>query len=673
MKKRIVSMLLIFSLVLSGIVFFNQPAETKADDFYTGWKVNWSDEFDGTSLNKNVWNVEVNGYGGWNEEHQYYKDGDDTIQVNDGTLKIIGRKQTVWGTDASGTYKSYDYTSARINTENKVKLGNGRIEARIKLPIFKGTFPAFWLMGNNGKQWPECGEIDIMEAVNTENIAYGTAHWPKQVGTGSSDINSEGGGTYGWNLNLADWHVYGVERTDTAIKWYVDGRVYHTVDLTKDAANQAPLKLDAYILLNLAIGGEWPGHTIDDSAFPATMEVDYVRHLVYDPTTPTTQALTTTKTTVVNGTEVLSNTAFNGSTSWAQTSANGASFSNAGNGSVTVNVPAYTSGNAWDTQLVQTPLALDSTKYYVATYTVTSSADKTFMFLAQKTDYTAEDATVITNVKAGETKLVKAVFKPSETRDYLYGIMMGYVNQTSSPAATVKISNVSMKVYNTEAEARTAADSIPEPTTTQAPTTQAPTTVKQTTVAPTTKQATTAKVDPSVINVSNDLEINGYQISYTVEGMRTVYTTNNTINGKAVVERGLVYGLADMIDSNQLYVGSKSSYVRSYNATNTGKLGVKYSKTLSGDSYAMTMKFSSKTAVEYNTNWAIRAYAKLSDGSIVYSNVENYKIYNIATKLYDGCKMQNINAHNYLYNNIITKITPDYPEVDFDWGGAIVS
>ena len=109
---------------------------------------------------------------------------------NNGTLKIVANKKNVTGIDENGQTKQNNYTSGRINTENKITLGNGRIEAKIKLPIFNGTFPAFWLMGGNGLRWPECGEIDIMEAVNTENVAYGTAHWPKKVGTFSDDINS---------------------------------------------------------------------------------------------------------------------------------------------------------------------------------------------------------------------------------------------------------------------------------------------------------------------------------------------------------------------------------------------------------------------------------------------------------------------------------------------------
>ena len=159
MRKKVLAFVLAFAVGLSGVSYTKMTNEVKADDFYNGWKLQWSEEFNGNTLDSKVWNVEVNGYGGWNNELQYYTNKNH--QVSDGTLKITAKHET---------YQGMNYTSTRINSENKIKLGNGRIEARIKLPIFRGTFPAFWLMGNNGKQWPECGEIDIMEAVNTENV-----------------------------------------------------------------------------------------------------------------------------------------------------------------------------------------------------------------------------------------------------------------------------------------------------------------------------------------------------------------------------------------------------------------------------------------------------------------------------------------------------------------------
>lgn len=208
-------------------------------------------------------------------------------------------------------------------------------------------------------------------------------------------------------------------------------------------------------------------------------------------------------------------------------------------------------------------------------------------------------------------------------------------------------------------------DAYTEPTTTQAPTTQAPTT---------TKAQTTVHVDPSQIKVSNDLEINGYQISYTVKGLRTVYSCNNKVDGQNVVERGLVYGLKNKINDSDLYVGSSSAYVNSYKATAKGELGYNYSTNMpNATSYAMTMLFSNSSIAEFTINWSLRAYAKLEDGTYVYSNVNSYVIENVASKLYDGCKMQNKAGHEYLYNDILKKINPAYPMVDFDWGSGIVN
>lgn len=208
-----------------------------------------------------------------------------------------------------------------------------------------------------------------------------------------------------------------------------------------------------------------------------------------------TQAPTTTKTQVNDGTQLLKNINFNGADNWNDYSVNGATFNNNGNGSVTVNIPAYSSGESWHTQLIQSPLSLDSSKYYVVTYTVNSQNARKYQLLVQTTDYSAYAVNTTTQVSSGETKLVKAVFKPDRTGEYLFGVMMGYVDGYNSQATTATISNVSLKVYNTEEAARNAANNIAEPTTvaptTKAPTTAAPTTKVPTTAAPTTKAPTT--------------------------------------------------------------------------------------------------------------------------------------------------------------------------------------
>lgn len=224
----------------------------------------WSDEFDGDSLDRNKWNVEVNDFGGWNNELQYYCDSPDNISVSDGTLKICALKKD---------YKNRKYTSAKINTLDKASFKYGRIEARIKLPSFMGAWPAFWMLGANGETWPACGEIDILETINDESIVYGTAHWAvgdSYDSSGSSTLEAEE------QIDITQWHTYSIEWTENRIEWYVDDTRYHEVDLASDP-NKESLKKEQYLLLNLAVGGEWPGFDIDDHAFPAMMEVDYVR------------------------------------------------------------------------------------------------------------------------------------------------------------------------------------------------------------------------------------------------------------------------------------------------------------------------------------------------------------------------------------------------------------
>lgn len=168
--------------------------------------------------------------------------------------------------------------------------------------------------------------------------------------------------------------------------------------------------------------------------------------------------------------------------------------------------------------------------------------------------------------------------------------------------------------------------------------------------------------------IEDGIEINGYQISSTAEGMRTVYSVESTINNMAVVSVGMVYSLADYATENDLYVGSNNNYVRSYEATNNGVCSVNYSVSETATSYAMTMKFGPKTANEFNANWRVRAYAKLSDGSYVYSDSFEYSFYDIADSLYQSSGMSNLTAHQYLYNDILKVVNKDYVAVDYTGG-----
>ena len=241
------------------------------------FEVKWSDEFDGTKLDRNKWNVQVGngpvGLAGWgNNELEYYKDSTENLNVSDGTLKIIAK------------YANNQYTSGRINTSGKgegSKIGKGYIEGRIKLPSLRGIWPAFWMLGTNGKTWPACGEIDIMETWNTDTMAAFTLHY--------ADLN--GNDNYGSGARVSkeaddvtpfdktQWHTYGVYRDDQSLSYIVDGRLIGKCKMTKPEMDE--LYDDYYILLNMACGGNLTGNNAPAvNALPVTMEVDYVRYYV---------------------------------------------------------------------------------------------------------------------------------------------------------------------------------------------------------------------------------------------------------------------------------------------------------------------------------------------------------------------------------------------------------
>ena len=258
MKKSLLTKaLLTFSVIGTVFAFSNT---VKAADNY---ELVWSDEFNGNSLDTNTWNYEI-GTGSWgwgNNEQQYYTDRN--IKVSNGTMKITAKRED---------YGGMKYTSSRITTKNKKNFKYGKIEARIKMPKFKGVWPAFWMLGANQDSvgWPKCGEIDIMEAINDENLVYGTLHWFHDPGNNNADSGS--------SVAVADrteYHVYGVEWTADKLRWYVDGKVYRTMDVSNDSFSE--VRKEYFVIFNMAIGGQWPGYDIDETAFPATMEVDWVR------------------------------------------------------------------------------------------------------------------------------------------------------------------------------------------------------------------------------------------------------------------------------------------------------------------------------------------------------------------------------------------------------------
>jgi beta-glucanase (GH16 family) len=218
----------------------------------------WSDEFNGSSLNTGNWNIDV-GNPGVNSEQEYYQAAN--ITETGGNLVITARQQSVGG---------QPYTSGKIETSGKFSTEYGRIEARMALPMVTGTWPAFWMLGTDigTVGWPNCGEIDIMEHVNTTNTILGTMHW--NGGSGHVQYGSSTTTTPG------DFHVYAVEWNPQGINWYVDNTLYVTGNISNNINNTGAFHAPFYIILNLAIGGTLSGSTVDNGSLPTSMLVDYV-------------------------------------------------------------------------------------------------------------------------------------------------------------------------------------------------------------------------------------------------------------------------------------------------------------------------------------------------------------------------------------------------------------
>jgi len=239
----------------------------------------FADEFDGLAIDTSIWEHQIgdgSDYGlppGWgNNELQYYTSDTFNAYVFDGSLHIVAREASIGG---------YDYTSARLRTKNALDFRYGRIEARIKLPRGQGFWPAFWMLPTNSPYggWAASGEIDVMEAVNQMSAVHGTIHfgstWPNNVSNGGSFAD-------GTDFSQ-DFHIYTCEWTPDLIRWFVDGQEYHSVtsaawhSSAAPSNPRAPFDTPFHLIVNLAVGGNWPGSPNGSTPFPSEMLIDWVR------------------------------------------------------------------------------------------------------------------------------------------------------------------------------------------------------------------------------------------------------------------------------------------------------------------------------------------------------------------------------------------------------------
>jgi beta-glucanase (GH16 family) len=227
----------------------------------------WSDEFDGNSINSANWSYDIGANGWGNQELQNYTSSPDNSYLQDGKL-IIKAVQ-------SGPN---NYSSSRLKSINLQEYQYGRIDVRAVLPVGQGIWPAIWMLGANFDEigWPDCGEIDIMELVGHQpNRVYGTAHWgadPSQHQYQSGTIALPSGQTFD-----EEFHVFSIEWQEDEIRWLMDDEVYHTVNPSTVGSQPYPFNQPFFFILNVAVGGVWPGYPDETTLFPVYMAVDYVR------------------------------------------------------------------------------------------------------------------------------------------------------------------------------------------------------------------------------------------------------------------------------------------------------------------------------------------------------------------------------------------------------------
>ena len=235
---------------------------------YSGYTLAWSDEFNDVAINTNNWNYDIGGSGWGNHELEYYTNSTNNSYLSNGKLVIEARQDTIG---------SNNYTSARMNTSGKQSFKYGRIDIRAKIPVSHGMWPALWMLGSNisTSPWPACGETDIMELIGSSpNRVVGSIHWAQADGS-SGTVNNA------YFLNSGDFsqqfHVFSLIWRMNYVQIIVDGIPYMTATNSNITSGTWPFNAPFFFILNVAVGGDWPGPPDSTTIFPQRMYVDYVR------------------------------------------------------------------------------------------------------------------------------------------------------------------------------------------------------------------------------------------------------------------------------------------------------------------------------------------------------------------------------------------------------------
>lgn len=256
-------------LFVVAVLFFACGDDDKVIFAERNYQLTWQDEFDGpagTLPDATKWNFDI-GTGWGNSQLEFDTDRAENASLDgDGNLAIVARRESFAGSA---------FTSARITTKGKLDQTYGRFEARIKMPWGPGIWPAFWLLGSNIDEvdWPQCGEIDIMEYRGQEpNIIHGSVHGPGYSG-GAAITKSF---SFEKGRFDTDFHVFAVEWGEGFINYFVDENLYLSLTPT-DVTGEWVYDHAFHVILNLAVGGDYVGFPTSQTNFPQTMLVDYVR------------------------------------------------------------------------------------------------------------------------------------------------------------------------------------------------------------------------------------------------------------------------------------------------------------------------------------------------------------------------------------------------------------
>lgn len=324
-------------------------------------------------------------------------------------------------------------------------------------------------------------------------------------------------------------------------------------------------------------------------------------------------------------------------------------------------VPDITTNN----QEIQTTLSQGESTNYGGTERPTKDVEVT----TKHTETTAGEVTAYPEWKVGNSYSVGDLVYYKGT---VYECIFPHVSQSDWAPGTVaslwKATDLRGEVQTTSGQSQTTGEIVTEQETTELPTTE----------IPTTKEPETEETTKPEIIISNQVKVEGYQISTTLGGIRALGSVGSKINGKKVKSWGFVYVLEQNgttkypVTEKDMYVGSDNNFVAAMESTEKGTLEVKEQGTMTTTCFVRTMLFKHYTKEEFNAVYKIRTYAQLEDNTYVYSNIYSYSVAGISDNLYQNKKMSNQTAHDYLYNKILKMVNPSYQEVDYNWQNEIV-